>query len=395
MKDNELVHEVCGAEMPRRDFLRNSMLLALPVMMGGIALPASAAVYIPPKRARGTTLINVRNVGAKGDGVSDDTSAFQLAVDRLPSTGGTVYVPAGNYVIDPTRNVRLRSRMHLQLATGAKLIAKRNSAERAYVLMIYKVSDVEVSGGEIVGDRDTHLGTTGEWGHGIMVRGAARVTIRDMRISKCWGDGVSIGGAMMPTGPSLASNDVVIANIVSTGNRRQGLSIGRSNRVRVYDSEFSGTSGTAPACGIDIEPDADDLGVCTAAHIENCLIRNNAGNGIQVYKRVDGVTIKSCVIELNKGYGILTIGAKNGYVALNQIRHNRETGAMFRVNTANYQISSNVFRNNLTRLYGVRPATAPLITMTGFVSGNSGTGAHIVRTTDTVNVVATTNQYAK
>ena len=394
MNENELVHTANESEMPRRDFLRKSMLLALPFAMGGFALPATAAVYVPPRRARGTTRISVRDAGARGNGMNDDTSAFQLAISRLPAAGGTVYVPAGNYVIDPTRNVRLRSKMHLELAPGAKLLAKRNSADRAYVLMVYKVSDVEISGGEIVGDRDNHLGTTGEWGHGIMVRGSSRVTIRDMRISKCWGDGVSIGGAMVTNQPSIPCYDVAIANIVSTGNRRQGLSIGRSSLVRVYDSEFSYTSGIAPGCGIDIEPDVEDLGTTTNVHIEKCVIKRNQGNGIQVYKRVDGVTIKNNYLDYNGGYGVLGIGSANVYVASNHLQHNYLEGAMIRVASRNYQVSGNIFRNNKTRMWGIR-TTSPLVQMTGLVAGSTGNGAHIQVTSDTSNVKVTTNAYAK
>ena len=386
--------------MPRRDFLRKSMLIAVPGALAFTGIPralaaAAEAVYAPAPRARGSTVHNVVNLGAHGDGIHDDTTAFQYAIDLLPSDGGTVYVPAGSYVIDPTRNVRLRSRMHLQLAPGAKLLAKRNSADRAYVLMVYKVSDVEISGGQIIGDRDNHLGTTGEWGHAIMVRGSSRVTVRDILLSKCWGDGLSVGGAMVANAPTIPSNDVVIANIVSTNNRRQALSIGRSSNVKVYDSEFSNTNGITPGCGIDVEPDADDSGTTSTVHIENCLIRNNKGNGIQVYKRVNGITIKRCTIEYNGGYGILTIGPVSGYVALNTIQHNYLLGTMVRSATKGYQVSGNVFRNNHTSLHGVNTANYPLVSMTGLVGGNHGNGAHIQVMTDCVDIRVTTNQYAK
>jgi hypothetical protein len=387
----------------RRDFLRQSLLLAVPCVLTATGIPhafaaigsTTSSTYNPPSRARGPAVLNVRNRGAYGDGVHDDTAAFQAAIDALPAEGGTIRVPAGSYVIDPVRKVRLRSRMHLKLEDGAKLYAKRNSAPRAYVLMVYKVSDVEISGGQIIGDRDNHLGTTGEWGHGIMVRGASRVTIRDIHISKCWGDGISIGGAMVTNKPTIPSQAVVIANIVSTGNRRQGLSIGRSSQVKVYDSEFSNTAGIAPGCGINIEPDVKDLGTTTTVHIGNCLIRNNQGNGIQVYKRVSGVTIKHCTIERNGGYGILTITPVSGYIALNRIQHNHLMGVMLRSGTRSWQVSGNTFRNNHTRLHGVSTAMNPLVSITGLVGGNHGNGAHIQKTTDCTDIRVTTNAYAK
>jgi polygalacturonase len=387
----------------RREFLRRSFFAAVPGVLTATgmsrALAATGtdatAAYSPPVRARGSAVLNVRNRGAYGDGIHDDTTAIQAAIDALPSDGGTILIPAGTYVIDPTRNLRLRSRMHLQLADGAILAAKRNGAERAYVVMVYKVSDVEISGGQIIGDRENHLGTTGEWGHAIMVRGSSRVTIRDIHLSKCWGDGISIGGAMVTAAPTIPCNDVVIANVVCTNNRRQGLTIGCSTNVKVYDSEFSYSNGIAPQCGIDIEPDSSDARTTETVHIQNCLIRYNKGNGILSYKRVKGVTVKNCTIERNGGYGLLCVTPEGGYIAQNRFQHNYLYGVMFSAGTTSYQASGNVFKNNHTRMHGVNTAITPYVTMTGLVTGNSGNGAHIQKTSDSTGIKVTTNQYAK
>jgi len=43
---------------------------------------------------------DVRECGAKGDGKTDDTAAFQAALDKLAGAGGgTVFVPSGKYAI--------------------------------------------------------------------------------------------------------------------------------------------------------------------------------------------------------------------------------------------------------------------------------------------------------
>jgi hypothetical protein len=380
--------------MPRRTFLRNVALLA-PLAAGGLALPTSAfaATYIPPSRARGGTVRSVKDYGARGDGVHDDTSAFQAAVNSLPSSGGTVVVPAGKYVIDPVRRVTLRSQMHLKMASDATLIAKSNSAERAYVLMVYKVSDVEISGGRIIGDRDRHLGTKGEWGHGIQLRGAKRVTIRDIHISKCWGDGICVGGAMVTGKPSVFSHDVAICNVVCTGNRRQGLTIGRSSLVRVYYSEFSYTGGIAPATGVNMEPDPDATTTQQTSDIQlvNCWIHRNESNGVQIYKKVANVTIKGCTIASNGGYGVLAIQAKTGLLKWNKIEHNYLEGAMIRSGSSGYQFVGNKSRNNKTRLWGNTGTRHAYVTLTGLVSG---TGAHVQVTSDSYCKVST-NAYAK
>ena len=397
MMNKELARPACEPRMARRDFLTKSLLLAVPALVG-VGGPAMAAVssstnYTLPSLRRGSTVVSVRSFGAVGDGNHDDTAAFQRAIDALPASGGTVDVPAGTYVLDPTESVRLRSYMHLRLASDATLTTKRNSAERAYLLMIYKVTDVQISGGRIIGDRDVHLGTTGEWGHGIQILGSTRVTVRDIHISRCWGDGVCVGGAMVYEAAPIASRSIFLANIVSTGNRRHGLTIANAHGVKVYDSEFSSNRGLSFACGIDIEPSNDNT--ASSVLIENCDIRKNEANGIMVYKRVQGVTIKKCYVEENSGYGILTISPYDGYITQNRIRHNMLVGLMIRVRTDNYQVSGNYFRNNNASLHGVHYTTATAVPIVGMVDGNNGTGAHIAKTSDCTNIKVTTNYYAK
>ncbi len=43
--------------------------------------------------------VSVKDFGAKGDGVIDDTSSIQAALDAIPSTGGAIFFPAGEYVV--------------------------------------------------------------------------------------------------------------------------------------------------------------------------------------------------------------------------------------------------------------------------------------------------------
>ena len=49
------------------------------------------------KIPRGT--INVKDFGAAGDGVTDDTAALQLAFDSTADQGGNLYIPEGDYKI--------------------------------------------------------------------------------------------------------------------------------------------------------------------------------------------------------------------------------------------------------------------------------------------------------
>lgn len=331
------------ASPSRRDFLGGLLKLA-----ASTVACSTVAVFAAPvasgSRERGGAVINVRAYGATGDGVRDDTSSIQTAINALPKAGGTVIVPAGAYLIDPTRSVKLRSRMHLSLATGARLLARANAAPRAYVLLAEQLEDVEISGGRIVGDRDSHLGTTGEWGHGIRIRGCSGVTVRDIHISRCWGDAISAGGIVLAKGgPPRPGRDYLFENVVCAGNRRQGLTLGSSQRVRVRDCTFSDTSGTLPGAGIDIEP---DTGVASDIVIESCLVRDNRGPGISLYKRATGVTVRKCIIERNRGDGILAVTAIDCVFVDNIIRDNGLKGILLRTGSRNVRVARNRLSGN-------------------------------------------------
>lgn len=87
------------------------------------AFLASAAGAIAVARARAqnrTVSLNVRDYGAKGDGVINDTPALQEALDRCSAFGGgEVVVPAGTYL---TGAIALRSNTLLRLQRDAAIV---------------------------------------------------------------------------------------------------------------------------------------------------------------------------------------------------------------------------------------------------------------------------------
>ncbi|MBQ6520314.1 MAG: glycoside hydrolase family 28 protein [Anaerolineaceae bacterium] len=87
--------------------------------------------------------INVRDFGAVGDGIHDDTKAIRAALDFLPE-GGRLYFPEGTYLTFPQA---IRSHMTIEFAEGAVL---KGSPDRArYQIIPGEVHDVE-SGAEII-----------------------------------------------------------------------------------------------------------------------------------------------------------------------------------------------------------------------------------------------------
>lgn len=50
-------------------------------------------------------VVSVKDFGAVGDGVADDTAAIQAAIDNFPTGSGTVYFPKGTYLVTSTISI--------------------------------------------------------------------------------------------------------------------------------------------------------------------------------------------------------------------------------------------------------------------------------------------------
>src|SRR5262249_36048111 len=71
-------------------------------IVGAMAPQGSTAQGVEQSPVTWTVPINVRDHGATGDGTTDDTrSLVDLFTKACASGGGTNYVPAGIYIIDP------------------------------------------------------------------------------------------------------------------------------------------------------------------------------------------------------------------------------------------------------------------------------------------------------
>ena len=67
---------------------------------------------------RGADYLDIRDFGAKGDGITKDTAAIQTAIDHVSPSGGTVVLSPGNYV---SGTIHLRSNLTLRIERGAML----------------------------------------------------------------------------------------------------------------------------------------------------------------------------------------------------------------------------------------------------------------------------------
>src|SRR5579859_5264543 len=75
----------------------------------------------------GTRTYNIRDFGAKGDGVTLDTAAVQAAIDACTKDhGGTVLVPAGVFVIG---TIEMKSNVTLHIAAQGKLLGSADGKQ--------------------------------------------------------------------------------------------------------------------------------------------------------------------------------------------------------------------------------------------------------------------------
>ncbi len=131
------------------------MGVAAAASLGSGFLTATGTAANPPQAAAGgdhglgARTYNIRDFGAKGDGVTLDTAAVQAAIDTCTKEqGGTVLVPAGIFVIG---TVELKSNVTLHLAAGGTLLGSADGKQ------YHAIDAIPLSGDSTLGDGNVGL----------------------------------------------------------------------------------------------------------------------------------------------------------------------------------------------------------------------------------------------
>ncbi len=221
--------------------------------------------------------INVRDYGAKGDGVTDDTAAIQKAIDYAAYTngGGTVVVPDGTYMVNAETSVNVRSNIKLSLSSNAILMAKPTSSVTYSVIKITNATNVEITGGKVYGEKSRHIGTIGQYGHGISILGSNKIHIADLTSYDCLGDGIYIGS----TSQQNYCSDVLIERVTCDFNGRNNMAVISAKNLTINDCVISNAFGTAR--GLDFEPNYSTDFMQNVV-VQNLRTINNGGAGLGI-----------------------------------------------------------------------------------------------------------------
>lgn len=247
-------------------------LLAAAAAGGAALVTLSSTQRAHAEPAAGTppfdgVIVNVTDVGAKGDDTTDDTDAIRHALD-LAGSGGGVLFPAGTYLVSD----RLRPKAdQVLLGQGAATI---RSTDGSFVMIDCRAS-VQLHGLTFDGNKANTpqppnanyvdalrislsddpadvvvrgCTVTGAWGRGIVVTGSkpGRIAIADSTVDNCGNYGVYLTtGSAVITQCTISGNrnglmgnevdDVTVASCLIEDNVRHGIVFVYSSRWHVRD----------------------------------------------------------------------------------------------------------------------------------------------------------------
>lgn len=234
--------------------------------------------------------VTPEDFGAVGDGVTDDTSAINKALEHsnvLNMNAKTYLVSANPETADAI--VAIGKTIN---GNGATIKIKPVADE--YYHVIGAKGNTKISNLTIIGERDEHVGTSGEWGMGIHLSNSNYAHIENVTVKNCWGDGIYIGSENSDTGENGCAN-VTITNCIIDNNRRNGISVINCDKFVIDGCTISNTHGTNPQSGVDIERNFDNE--ITEGIVKNCTFIDNHFSHILQSNSSNDNTIENCIFK--------------------------------------------------------------------------------------------------
>lgn len=243
---------------------------------------------------------------------SDCTDALQALLDNSTVQSIALLRHASPYISKPL--FLRRSNVSITCESGSMLLAKRWSFNGTgdSLLSVSDVNGFVLDGCNLRMWREDYANHNwyrkGEWRMALNLNEVSNVIIRNSLLEESGGDGIYLSSRNKP---GSCSRNVLIDNVTSRNNYRQGISVICSDGLLVQNSVFEGTRGTNPQCGVDIEPNYHTQQVVRTT-FRNVTFRNNSGCQISVSTyALTNESMKHSVVfeniraEDTPGYGII------------------------------------------------------------------------------------------
>ena len=220
------------------------------------------------------------------------------------------------------------ARLHISISNfeldlnNSTIISLPNGSDRYYLIRATNADNLIIRNGTLIGDKYSHIGTTGEWGYGIDLSGCHNCIIENLVVKECWGDGIALtkygNSDGDPTSELTAQThcgNILLTNCIFEDNGRNNLSVICALNTYVENCEFNKADRTLPMVGVDVEPDTADTYVIDI-YFKNCKFKENAIGAISAsgqhnetlnISNIQNIIIDSCFFSNNGDY------ESNGY----------------------------------------------------------------------------------
>ncbi len=297
--------------------------------------------------------------------LSYDNALKEVLALAHPKVQNTIVIEKGDYYVMAHKNADVC----LTVPSNSTLVINGSIRLRANAFPRYDIvravgNNIKICGdGSIIGDKHTHLGTTGEWGMGIKFHAATNATVSGLTIKDCWGDCIYVGGN---------SKNVLIEKCILDHGRRQGISVTKADSVTIKNCKISNVSGTKPQYAIDLEPNAND----TVNHIliENVEVADCEGGFLATIgkrnvekKNIGKVQIRNCKVSALSEYPIRMKNCDSLSVEDCIINAKNENSAIYTQNTRSVVVRNNVINIKKEILLSVKNTVKEVIGKKGFV----------------------------
>jgi polygalacturonase len=283
---------------------RRSLLLGGTIGAAALLVGRSARALTPADRARGW--VDVRDFGAKGDGVTIDSPAINKAIDHAAARGGgTVWFPAGTWA---SYTIRLKSKVTLHLDNGATILAAPAPQDGRGGYDLAEPMDPAISGFQDFGH--SHWKNSLIWGeglHDIAITGQGLI----------WGKGLGRGDGKDawlkdPNGPGTGNKAIALKNCRNVTLRDFKILEGGWFALLATGVD----NLTIDNVLVDTNRDGFDIDCCKNVRVSNCTVNSpwddaicpKSSYALGMPRVTENVTISNCLVTGNYQVGSVLDG---------------------------------------------------------------------------------------